>query len=193
MTLLNGILYGTTNYVGTFFQMTTSGETTAIEAVQGTPVSLLAADGAGNLYGTTEYGGSNTSGTVFRFSPNGIGGWTYSQLYAFCQLRNCADGQNPMSGPLVIDKAGNIFGTTTFGGNSQNCNGGSCGVVFELNPSGKETVIHNFTGAADGGSPSYGLTTDSAGNLYGTAVAGGDLTCPINPPQGCGVVFKITL
>jgi uncharacterized repeat protein (TIGR03803 family) len=192
MILLNGILYGMTSYGGAFFQMTTSGETIGIGAVQGTPGSLLAADSAGNLYGTTESGGSNLSGSVFRFSPNGIGGWTYTLLYSFCQLRNCADGLSPMSGPLVVDNSGNIFGTTSRGGTFRNCNGNACGVVFKLDPDGKETVIYNFTGAADGSDPSYGLTMDSAGNLYGTAELGGSLTCPINPPLGCGVVFKIT-
>lgn len=94
-----------------------------------------------------------------------------------------------MRGPLVIDSAGNIFGTTVSGGTSQNCIGG-CGVVFKLDPNGTETVIHNFTGGPDGGSPFNGLTIDSGGTLYGTATTGGDLTCPIT--QGCGVVFKIT-
>jgi uncharacterized repeat protein (TIGR03803 family) len=97
-----------------------------------------------------------------------------------------------MRGPLLIDSSGNIYGTTSRGGTSQNCNVNGCGVVFRLNPDGKETVIYNFTGGADGSSPEYGLTMDSGGNLYGTTVTGGDLTCPINPPQGCGVVFKIT-
>jgi uncharacterized repeat protein (TIGR03803 family) len=195
MILLNGILYGTTvgsgHYGSSFFQMTTTGEATDIGGIPGTPESLLAADSTGILYGTTEYGGSANSGTVYKLSPNSFGGWTYSELYSFCQLRNCADGQRPMGGPLVIDSAGNIFGTTIFGGSSQNCNGGSCGVVFKLDPSGNETVIHNFTGGADGSSPSAGLTMDSAGSLYGTALTGGDLACPISSPQGCGVVFKI--
>jgi uncharacterized repeat protein (TIGR03803 family) len=85
--------------------------------------------------------------------------------------------------------AGNLYGTTVFGGISSACNG-SCGVVFKLGPSGKETVLHNFTGGADGGLPASGLTMDSAGNLYGAADEGGDLKC--NPPYGCGTVFKIT-
>jgi uncharacterized repeat protein (TIGR03803 family) len=196
MVLLDGILYGVTagsgHFGSSFFQMTTSGEATYIGGFPQTPGSLLAADSEGNFYGTSSYGGSDNLGTVFKLSPNSFGGWTYSELYSFCQLRECKDGENPGTGPLLIDSSGNIYGTTSRGGTSQNCNVNGCGVVFRLNPDGKETVIYNFTGGADGSSPEYGLTMDSGGNLYGTTVTGGDLTCPINPPQGCGVVFKIT-
>jgi len=196
MILLNDILYGGTSgsghYGSSFFQMSTSGEATDIGGVPETPGSLLVADNAGNFYGTSQSGGSNNSGTVFKFSPNGFGGWTYTELYSFCQLPNCTDGQRPIRGPLVIDSSGSIFGTTSIGGTFRNCNGEGCGVVFELDLDGKETVIHNFTGGADGSNPEYGLTMDSAGTLYGTAITGGDLTCPINPPQGCGVVFRMT-
>jgi uncharacterized repeat protein (TIGR03803 family) len=197
MILLNGDLYGITGgsgpYGGILFQMTTSGEVTQIAGFgDEMPESLLATDAAGNLYGTTEYGGSNNSGTVFELSPNDSGGWTQTRLYVFCQLPQCADGERPLQGPLAIDSAGNIYGTTLFGGGSPNCNGIGCGAVFKLDPSGNETVLHSFTGGADGATPFDGLAMDSNGNLYGTAATGGNLTCPINPPQGCGVVFKIT-
>lgn len=98
-----------------------------------------------------------------------------------------------MGGPLVTDKHGNLYGTTLFGGKySCTTNGLGCGVVFKLDSSGKETVIHNFTGGTDGAFPSGGLTMDKVGNLYGTASQGGDLTCAAGHGQGCGVVFKLT-
>jgi hypothetical protein len=65
-----------------------------------------------------------------------------------------------------------------------------CGVIFKLDSSANETVLHRFTGGHDGSLPITGLTMDSAGNLYGTVPAGGNTTC--NPPTGCGTVFKLT-
>jgi uncharacterized repeat protein (TIGR03803 family) len=164
--------------------MTTTGTYTKIGF--GLVTSVLTADSAGNLYGTASDGGLG-SGLVFKISPNGNGGWTETTLYEFCQLRECADGEYP-NGPVAVDGAGNIYGTTIFGG-SQNCN--SCGVVFRIDPNGNETVIHNFTDGADGAFPQSGLTQDSAGNLSGTTTGGGELACPVYA-QGCGVVFKIT-
>jgi uncharacterized repeat protein (TIGR03803 family) len=159
------------------------------------PSSILTADSAGNLYGTSPGGGSNCGidgcGTVFELSP-GSGGWTQKTLYVFCQLSQCADGERPLSGPLVIDGAGNIYGTTYFGGAYRNCNGDACGVVFKLDATGKETVLHSFTGGADGANPWAGLTMDSTGNLYGTTEVGGDLNCTVDRPYGCGLVFEIT-
>jgi uncharacterized repeat protein (TIGR03803 family) len=87
------------------------------------------------------------------------------------------------SGSLVIDAAGNLYGTTS-GGGSAACNGG-CGVAWKLAPNGRLTVLHQFTGGADGAFP-VGLIFGAAGNLYGTA-GGGSATCP----GGCGVVFKL--
>ncbi|HTS06147.1 MAG TPA: choice-of-anchor tandem repeat GloVer-containing protein, partial [Candidatus Eisenbacteria bacterium] len=102
------------------------------------------------------------------------------------------DGESPSDGPVTFDSMGNIYGTTVFGGTSQNCNGAGCGVAYKLDASGHETVIYNFTGEADGKFPQTGLTMDSAGNLYGATANGGDLDCPVQSPNGCGVVFKIT-
>jgi len=198
-----GNLYGTTSVGGscgdgTVFELDTTGKETVLHDFCGAdgaiPSSVLIWDDAGNLYGTTQAGGSSDvcdggCGAVFELSPVSGGNWTEKVLYSFCSVSGCADGLDPLSGPLARDAAGNLYGTTIFGGVSSACNG-SCGVVFKLGPSGRETVLHNFTGGADGGLPWAGLTMDSAGNLYGAAEEGGDLKC--NPPYGCGTVFEIT-
>jgi uncharacterized repeat protein (TIGR03803 family) len=97
------------------------------------------------------------------------------------------------SASLVRDAAGNLYGTTDFGGiyNYNDCNG-TYGVVFKLDIAGKEKELHSFTGGADGTGSVAGLTADSSGNLYGAALQGGDLKCktPSGIP-GCGTVFKI--
>jgi uncharacterized repeat protein (TIGR03803 family) len=159
------------------------------------PESALTWDDAGNLYGTTAEGGSSDvcdggCGAVFELSPGSGGSWTEKVLYSFCSVSGCADGENPLFGRLVRDAAGNLYGTTVFGGSHRNCNGDACGVVFKLDLSGKETVLHSFTGGVDGASPASGLAIDAAGNLYGTARAGGDTKC--DPPYRCGTVFEIT-
>jgi uncharacterized repeat protein (TIGR03803 family) len=115
---------------------------------------------------------------------------TESVLYSFCSLRNCTDGEIPAGGPLVRDSRGTLYGTTDEGGTYRTgCNRGSCGVVFKLDSAGKETVLHNFSGRADGGVPVAGLVRDRAGNLYGTTFQGGDINC--EPSYGCGEVFQI--
>lgn len=139
----------------------------------------------GNLYGTTEQGGSNNGGVVFELSAQQDGSWSGNVLYSFCSLPKCADGQEPAGG-LVRDSQGNLFGTTVFGGSSD-CNG--CGVVFELASSGTESVLYTFTGGSDGADPEAGLVMDGLSNLYGTTSAGG-ATCYNR--FTCGVVFKIT-
>jgi uncharacterized repeat protein (TIGR03803 family) len=127
---------------------------------------------------------------VFKLSPRDYGIWTESVLYTFCSLSACADGEEPIAGPLVRDVAGNLYGTTFFGGTNRSCNGDACGVVYKLDASGNETVLHSFTGGAGGASPWSGVTMDASGNFYGTATGGGDTNC--FPPSGCGVVFSIT-
>ncbi len=83
---------------------------------------------------------------------------------------------------LVIDSAGNLYGTSVQGG----IYGG--GTVFQVTPAGIHTVLYNFTGGPDGGEPYKGVTLDAQGNLYGTAVTGGGGSCE----GGCGVVFELT-
>jgi uncharacterized repeat protein (TIGR03803 family) len=137
----------------------------------------LVFDAAGNLYGTTYYGGFSDEGTVFRLSPK-ANGWTVNVLYSFSN--NFVDGYQPMAG-VVLDSAGNIYGTTNRGGNGP-CkdplgNVIGCGTVFELvkQPGGTydEQILYNFkvTGY-DGQAPTAGLIFDSAGNLYGTTKGG---------------------
>jgi uncharacterized repeat protein (TIGR03803 family) len=124
-------------------------------------------DAAGNLYGTTRYGGASGNGTVFELTPESNGKWTERVLFQFTGGK---DGSQPWSG-LILDSTGNLYGTTSGGGNSSDCAYSSCGVVFELTPSAngdwKEKVLHAFTGK-DGGSPLASLVFDGEGNLYGT-------------------------
>jgi uncharacterized repeat protein (TIGR03803 family) len=199
-----GNLYGVTaaggaSGAGTVFKVDSSGSETLLYSFSGgsdggDPDSVLLLDSQGNLYGTTANGGSSDvcdggCGTVFELSPQAGGNWAETVVYSFCSLENCADGQQPVGGPLVKDSVGNIYGNTIFGGSYRNCNGDSCGVIFKLDTAGKETVLHSFTGGADGAFPVAGLTLDSSGNLYGTAWQGG---AKCFTSYTCGVVFKIT-
>jgi hypothetical protein len=151
------------------------------------PYGQLIADGLGNLYGTTTYGGTFSAGVVFQMSATGSH-WTENLLYSFQGGSN--DGSHPFSG-LVMDAAGNLYGTTQTGGSFQNCSGG-CGTVYELLPPSTpegawtETVLHNFSGS-DGDSPMAGLVIDDSGNLYGTThnAAGFNGTVfELSPPGG---------
>jgi uncharacterized repeat protein (TIGR03803 family) len=162
-----------------------------------TPAGGLIFDKAGNLYGTTAYGGSGTCtllgtrpgcGTVFELSPpTGTGGaWTETVLYSF---QGGNDGDFPQ-GDLAFDKAGNLYGATAFGGGYGSCNEyyPYCGTVFELSPpktkgrAWTEQVLHAFTGGAGGAYPNGGLVLDRQGAVYGTAAIGG---------SGCGTLFKL--
>lgn len=131
------------------------------------PESSLISDGAGNFYGTTVLGGGcdgwnqNGCGVVFEVSPNGSGGWNQIVLHT---LTAPPDGANPFMAPVIFDKAGNLYGTTEFGGWY------NWGAVFELSPSGTgwaANILYSFTGGADGGHPASNLVMDQAGNLYG--------------------------
>jgi uncharacterized repeat protein (TIGR03803 family) len=167
------------------------------------PVDGLIFDKSGNLYGTTESGGSGVCGcgTVFKLSPPAISGgsWTKTVLYSF--TGGTSDGRNPMAS-LVFDAKGNLYGTTEYGGNAF-CDGypGSCGTVFQLSPptsqggSWTETVIHNFGSLAEGGGghPQSGLIVDASGALYGAAYDGGNYACAYDGiAQACGMIFRLT-
>jgi uncharacterized repeat protein (TIGR03803 family) len=148
-------------------------------------------DAAGNVYGTTALGGtgtgcSNGCGTVFELSPTAVG-WTKKTLHNF--TNNGKDGYDPLSG-LILDGAGNLYGTTEDGGNSTlaDCYLG-CGTAFELTLTAgggwAEKVLHNFGHYRnDGQYPEAGLIFDAAGHLYGTTNGGG--------AYPGGTVFEIT-
>ncbi len=157
------------------------------------PQANLTADAAGNLYGTTYGGGSYGSsfelsnGAVFELTVDPRGNWKETVLYNFT---GGSDGGNPVGG-VIFDKAGNLYGTTEYGGSTSrggSCTDGGCGVVFELSPlkngSWAESVLYNFSAADDGYFPVAGLAFDDAGNLYGTTSAGGS--------GSWGTVFKLT-
>jgi uncharacterized repeat protein (TIGR03803 family) len=164
------------------------------------PVAPLVADAQGNLYGTTQAGGGGMPcdgstegcGTVFELiapsSPSGA--WREKILYAFTGQ---ADGEVPTGG-LILDSAGNLYGTTEGGGDlgSTMCGnpiGFGCGVVFELSPPSSggpwtETVLYTFEGLPDGAFPETALVFDKAGNLYGTTVLGGT--------ENAGAIFELS-
>ncbi len=140
------------------------------------PTSSLISDHAGNLYGTTAGGGTYGYGTVFKLSPVS-GHWKETVLHSFSAA---PDGNYPLGG-LVMDRAGNLYGTTSEGGLSCGI-GVTCGVVFQVDPSGAETVIFQFDGA-DGLRPTGALIADAKGNLFGTTQDGG--------AYGNGVVVEL--
>jgi uncharacterized repeat protein (TIGR03803 family) len=139
----------------------------------GTPTSGVIADSAGNLYGTTYSGGAVGWGVVYKIAAR-----RPTVLYSFTGGN---DGGRP-SGGVIRDSAGNLYGTTPVGGT------GHEGAVYRVDSSGNETVLYNFTGGTDGGSPSSGVIRDSAGNLYGTTEIGGALSGCV---YGCGVVYRV--
>jgi uncharacterized repeat protein (TIGR03803 family) len=156
------------------------------------PIGFLISDKAGNLYGTTTYGGTGTAcdpfgcGTVFELQPPANPGdpWTKSVLHNF----NGADGNWPSTGKMVVDNYGNLYGATQYGGSG----GFGYGTVFQLAPgtggAWTETVLYNFTDGNDGGVPANGLTRDGAGNLYGTTNDGGQFGLQ----KGAGTIFELS-
>jgi len=199
-----GNLYGVTFAggewgAGAVYEVDSSGSEALLYSFSGgsdgaQPDSILLLDAQGNLYGTTQNGGNDQCGgtgcgVVFELSPQSGGGWAEKVLYDFCSQTGCADGEGPIAGPLVMDASGNLYGTTYFGGAYRNCNGDGCGVVFKLDSTGNETVLHSFTGGPDGAFPWAGVTSDRKGNLYGTTVYGG---ARCDKTYTCGVVFEIS-
>lgn len=129
----------------------------------------------GILYGTTQLGGVYGSGTVFELAPGKDGSWAENLPHSFND--NGKDGKYPQAG-LVLDTAGNLYGTTYEGGNATTCSTVSCGTVFELKPKADggwtEKLLHSFNdNGTDGYNPVAGLILDAAGNLYGTTTFGG--------------------
>jgi uncharacterized repeat protein (TIGR03803 family) len=158
------------------------------------PSGGLISDSAGNLYGTTIYGGAYDYGTVYMLSPNAHGGWTETVLYSFKGTSGGAsDGWDP-TGALTFDSAGNLYGATTWGGKSSL----GVGTVFKLsklNGKWEETILWSFQqhNSKDGFNPQGGLVFDQAGNLYGTTEYGGGYTqngCSFD--GGCGMAFRLS-
>jgi uncharacterized repeat protein (TIGR03803 family) len=149
--------YNESTGCGTVFKVDTTGKDTVLHSfasVDGAfPTGGLVRDAAGNLYGTTQSGGTSQGGTVFKVDTGG----RLTTLYNFT---SGADGGFPYSG-LVRDPAGNLYGTTLLGGFG-------LGTVYKVDTTGRETVLYNFTDGPDGALPYGGLVRDSAGNLYGT-------------------------
>ena len=181
-----GNLYGTTagggpSHYGTVFQLVpaTGGwrENILYNFQNGSdgdiPRAGLLLDSSGSIYGSTGDGGSGGGGTVFKLTPSG-GSWTYSLVYSFTGGPGCG----PFSS-LVMDGAGNLYGTTV-------CGGVNAGSVFKLTPSANGwtyTSLHDFNGV-DGQYPYGGVVSDAEGNLYGTASQGGQ--------EDGGIVWEIT-
>jgi uncharacterized repeat protein (TIGR03803 family) len=193
---VDSTLYGTTEeggstgcYMyqgcGTVFAITTSGKETVLHSFgtssgdgQYPQAGLL--NVKGTLYGTTSEGGAYNEGTVFAMSPSTSGAETI--LHSFGAP---GDGEEPYAG--LINVNGTLYGTTAFGGNNR-CAENSCGTVFAVTTSGKETVLHSFSGEPDGFTPYAGLIYVK-GTLYGTTTYGGNGGCG---GLGCGIVFSIT-
>jgi uncharacterized repeat protein (TIGR03803 family) len=213
-----GNLYGTTleggdlNYCGglgcgVVFRLSPSNRTWQFTVLHnftngadgGGPYSGVVVDAAGNVYGTTANGGSyftcpqyNGCGVAFMLSPTASGTWKETVIHSFT---GGWDGSNPISG-LLLDTAGDLYGTAFEGGMvASDCEYG-CGVVYRLSPTSSgnwmPTVLHTFTGKDDGSYPSAPLIWDAAGNLYGTTSRGGNTQCITFAPSGCGTVFELS-
>jgi uncharacterized repeat protein (TIGR03803 family) len=141
------------------------------------PQTTFITDAAGNLYGTKSGGGpGGGGGTVFELSPSG-GNWDFSTLYSLPTLRG---GDGPR-GKLLMDAAGNLYGTSLTGGAYWQ------GLVFKLTPTNggwQFTSLHDFQYPQEGMWPAGDLFLDASGNLFGTAAQGGD--------SGNGTVWEIT-
>jgi uncharacterized repeat protein (TIGR03803 family) len=181
----NGNFYGST-YLnnGTIFEITPAGKLTTLytfcsqpnctdgSSPYGSPLQGM----DGNFYGTTQGGGANGAGTIYKLTPTGI----LTTLYNFASKPNWADGGSPNSG-VIQDAGGNLYGTTDIGGEGTGCllpNVGStgCGTVFKLSPSGALTTLYTFcslSNCADGQYTQGPLTLGSDGYLYGTTPLGG--------------------
>jgi uncharacterized repeat protein (TIGR03803 family) len=140
----------------------------AVAKQGGPPNSALVRDAAGKLYGSA-VGGKFGDGIVYELDPAGH----ETVLYTF---KGSTDGRIPAGG-VALDSSGNLYGATLAGGASD------LGVVFEIDSTGRYTVLHAFTGGADGGNPHASVILGADGYLYGTTWGGG--------PANCGIVFRM--
>jgi uncharacterized repeat protein (TIGR03803 family) len=175
-----GTFYGT-NSAGVF-ELSPSGGDWTNRVIYGIgPKSGLTMNAAGNIFGTGWLPGWG----VFELSPNGNGGWTPTVLHIF--IYGTKDGSEPFGTP-VLDQAGNVYGTTLFGGAKNS------GTVYRLHPITKgkkkgewtESILHSFMGGEDGSYPAAGVVLDAAGNIYGDTVGGDGTVFELLAPVGSG-------
>jgi uncharacterized repeat protein (TIGR03803 family) len=184
-------LYGGPHGFGTIWKLTKKSTFTMLHGFTmtggdgGYPNGGLVEDQKGNLYGTTSEGGTGTCmcGTVFKMTPDGK---SYTTLYSFTAG---TDGAFPL-GPLVRDKAGNLYGTASEALGSYGCDTHSCGTVWQLTPDGTFTILHTFTSGNDGANPQGNLLMIGK-TLYGTTQWGGSNGCSSTGGSGCGTVYKL--
>ena len=193
---VNGNLYGVTggggsNSTGMVFELSPNGNGGYSETViydfkasgsgdGSTPYGGLARDDAGNLYGATQGGGANSTGSVYMLSPKAGGNWTERILYSF-SASGATDGSTP-SGGVIIGKDRTLHGTTTYGGAY------SSGTVFQISKTQSgitEKVLHNFGAPGDGEFPYDPVVADPEGNLYGATSIGG--------ASGSGCIYRLSL
>jgi uncharacterized repeat protein (TIGR03803 family) len=181
---------------GTIFKITTKGAFTSLYDFQGgsdgeAPAAPLILDAAGNLYGATIQGGSTGCGgkgcgTVFRLAADG----TETVLHAFSGGN---DGWVPESN-LILDSAGNLYGTTALGG-GDGCQGAGCGTVFEIAADGSENIISEFNTVGGPAGPQGAIIMGKNGDIFGTA-GGGDAHCgtvfEISPGQQAKAIYSFT-
>ncbi len=178
---------------GTIFRLTPSGTLTTLYnfcsqsfCTDGfTPSSPLVQGTDGNFYGTTQFGGPTTAGTVFKITPSGA----LTVLYSFCSQLHCDDGYGAPAGLLQVTD-GSFYGATQYGGVYDG------GTIFRITPSGIFTVLYSFCSqpnCADGENP-VGLVQATNGNVYGTTRGGGIYTgsCGFGGAGGCGTVFSLS-
>ena len=186
----DGNFYGTTqvggvNNLGTIFRMDGSGVVTVLHSFTGSgasgagsnPFAGLVQGSDGNFYGTTQVGGVNNLGTIFRMDGSGV----VTVLHSFTGSGASGTGSNPVAS-LVQGSDGNFYGTTRLGGVND------LGTIFRMDGSGVVTVLHSFTGSGasgTGSSPAAGLVRGSDGNFYGTAEGGG--------ANSIGTIFRVNL
>jgi uncharacterized repeat protein (TIGR03803 family) len=150
---------------GQFFKVTPTGQGSTLWASPQSNLPyhpFLFKDSAGNLYGYDTEGSSpnGISNALFKLSSTGA----HTLLHTFCQQTNCTDGEFPAGGPIVNAKDGNIYGVAALGGQFNN------GLLFRVTPAGLFTILYNFTGGTDSGTPQDKLVQDSSGNMYGTTL-----------------------
>ena len=189
-----GNLYGATGSsfmtgnTGTIFKIDTAGNLTTLFTFPGgatgtSPRWRLLRSASGIMHGVTQFGGNTATCAVASLGCGVV--WkldaTEKETVLHTFGKQAGDGEEPSGG--LVNVAGSYYGATFYGGTTNSTCTVGCGVVYRVNDSGKYAVLYRFTGASDGWLPTGGLTSDGAGNLYGTALLGG---------TGDGVVYKIT-